>query len=86
MLLYEFHHHKVAYFILVCILVFHILLYLYLWPNMAMLRVLSASLAASYFFWGVFAHVKSNHITKKIVKEYFFAALLGGTILFLLTI
>lgn len=85
-MLYEVTRHKVAYTILLFVLLLHVILFFVVWPDKNALRMLSVSLGFSYFSWGVFAHVKSQHITKNIVKEYLFASLVGTTILFLLTL
>lgn len=82
----ELYHHRFAYTLLVALLTVHIFFYFLVWPDRFMLRILSASLAVSYFSWGVMTHVKANHITKQIVKEYLYAALLAGSMLFLLTL
>lgn len=81
----ELSRHKLAYTILVILLIAHVIAFLYFWPSRSGMRIVALSLTASYFFWGIFTHVKSNHLTKEIVKEYLFAALLGGAIVLLLT-
>lgn len=39
-----------------------------------------------YSLWGIITHTKATHITFKLAFEYISVAILGGTILFLLTI
>jgi hypothetical protein len=82
----ELYQHKVAYIILTVILILHIILFLSVWPTTWALRVVALSLTVSYFCWGVFAHVKAQHITRQIVREYLFASLLGGGMLLFLTL
>lgn len=81
----EINRHKIAYFILIMLLVLHVGFFLTMWPDKNGLRIASLSLAASYFCWGVFAHVKAQHINGRIVREYLFSALLAGAMLFFLT-
>lgn len=81
----EISRHKFAYAILIVLLVGHVIAFLSLWPSRPGMRIVAGSLSAMYFFWGILTHVKSSHLTKAIVKEYLFAALLAGTIIFLLT-
>lgn len=85
-MLYELSRHKIAYAILVTLLITHVVLFYLAWPNHTVERFVIFSLAVSYFCWGVFAHVKTNRITKAIVREYLFVSLLGGMILLLLTL
>lgn len=82
----ELSRHKIAYIMLFFILLIHVVLFFTLWPSRMGLRVVAGTLASSYFLWGIFTHVKSAYLTKAIVKEYLFAALLAGAILFFLTI
>lgn len=84
-MLQELTKHKLAYLLLLAILVVHIGLFLAVWPNKGGQRIVAATLALSYFCWGIFAHVKAQHITRQIVREYFFAALLAGGMLVFLT-
>jgi small basic protein len=81
----ELHRHKLAYFILTLVLGIHIGLFFVFWPNKIGMRIISISLATSYFSWGIFAHVKAQHINRRIVREYFFSALLAAAMLLFLT-
>lgn len=81
----ELNRHKIAYAILFLLLFIHVGLFLIQWPNQTSMRIVAASLATTYFCWGVFAHVKAQHINSQIVKEYFFTSLLAGSMLFFLT-
>jgi len=83
---FELKHHMIAYTILILLLTIHILLFMGLWPQTAAQRIIAVSLGCCYFFWGILAHVKSKHITKRIAREYFFAALLGSGILIFITL
>ena len=82
----ELHRHRLAYFILVMILFVHVGLFFVIWPDQLGERIVAFTLATSYFCWGVFAHVKAQHITRQIVREYLCAALLAGGMLFFLTL
>lgn len=81
----ELRRHPLAYIVLALLLTIHVSFFLVLWPSTMSLRVIASSFAVSYFCWGVFAHVKANHINSKIIREYFFSALLAGAMLFFLT-
>ena len=85
-MLYELLKHKLSYTLLAMILFINVGYFFLVWPQSAAMRIGAVSMSASYFFWGVFSHVKSNRITKAVVREYFFAALLAGGMLYLLTI
>jgi hypothetical protein len=82
----ELHNHRVAYLILIMILFVHVSLFFVIWPDRLGERVVALTLATSYFCWGIFAHVKAQHITRQIVREYLFASLLAGGMLFFLTL
>ncbi|MEO8581238.1 MAG: hypothetical protein ABI425_01520 [Patescibacteria group bacterium] len=81
----ELNRHKVAYTFLILLLLLHVGFFLMMWPDKNGLRIASFSMSFTYFCWGVFAHVKAQHINKRIVIEYFFTALLAGGMLFFLT-
>ena len=81
----ELSRHKLAYGILVGLLLVHVGFFLVLWPDKMGLRIASSSLAVTYFCWGIFAHVKAQHINGRIIREYLFTSLLAGGMLFFLT-
>ncbi len=80
----EIRKHFLAYIILTFLIIVHVGFFLVMWPDSMSLRVISVSFALSYFCWGIFAHVKANHINRRIIREYFFTALLAGGMLFFL--
>lgn len=82
----EIYKHKVAYILLTFLLTVHVGLFFIIWPSKVGQRLVALSLATSYLCWGIFAHVKANHITRQIVREYLFAAILAGGMLFFLTL
>lgn len=77
--------HKLAYTLLTFLLILHVIYFFAIWPDIFAFRVGAFSFGFSYFCWGVFAHVKAQHITKQIMREYFFAALLAVAIILMLT-
>jgi hypothetical protein len=81
----ELSRHKLAYSILLMLLFVHVCFFLAVWPDKTSLRIAALSFGLTYFCWGIFAHVKSQHLNRRIVREYFFVSLLAGGMLFFLT-
>ncbi len=82
----EFLKHKVAYAVLITGLVIATLSFMLVWPNHIFQRVIICCLAAFYFIWGVTTHVKSDHISRRIVFEYAGVAVLAAVVLLLVTL
>ena len=80
----EFKSHKVAYSVLLIVVLVFALSFLHAWPNRTMQKMISISMGVFYFLWGIVVHVKSDHISTKIVFEYFAMALLSVCLLLLL--
>ncbi|MFH2118525.1 MAG: hypothetical protein ABII10_02220 [Candidatus Paceibacterota bacterium] len=83
---FSFTSHKFAYAILL-IGIGAFLFYFYaVWPNRVAQRLSSLIFAIFYFFWGIATHIKTRHLTSRVVAEYFAVSLLIGLLLFLITI
>lgn len=82
----EFFKYKVAYLILIAVLLAYVAGFFALWPNRAWQRYLSILLAFFYFLWGVISHSKKKTISKTIILEYLAVSVLGAVMLFLITL
>jgi len=78
-------HHLIAYTILIILLVILSALYMRVWPNRLLMRVMSLVFGGVYFFWGVIAHVKTKRISVRVVYEYATVSLLVSLALLLVT-
>jgi hypothetical protein len=78
--------HKIAYIILVLGLSIFLVAFLGLWPNRAAQRLAVLSVMAFYTVWGVVSHIHAETITKRVALEYATVALLGGTLLLVITL
>jgi hypothetical protein len=81
----EFLQHALAYSILIGGLAAIIFGFMVVWPNRIAERYLIMILAAFYFMWGVIAHVKTEHLTWKVVFEYLVVSLLAAVLLSVVT-
>ena len=79
-------HHLIAYSVLILGLVFMAGMYVYVWPDHRLMRFVALVLVAFYFLWGTITHVKTRHITLRVVYEYATVALLAGLALILITL
>lgn len=82
----ELSRHKIAYTILFLGLSVVTILFLASWPNRVWQRGLAISLALFYFLWGVVTHTKADHITRRVVLEYFGVSVLAALMLVLVTL
>jgi hypothetical protein len=82
----EFSKHKLAYVVLVVGLVALTVAFMAVWPNRMSERGLILAISLFYFLWGVITHVKSEHISRRIVFEYASIALLASVALLLITL
>ena len=82
----EVRKHKLAYFSLSLGLGALTVLYLAVWPNLLLQRVVILGICAFYTIWGITTHLKTDHFTPRVAYEYIGISLLGGLLLFLITI
>lgn len=82
----EVHRHKLAYLSLVIGLLGLVLAYFLAWPNLWGQRLVILLMVLFYLFWGLTAHVKTEYLSRRIVYEYLGVALLGGVLLWLMTL
>jgi hypothetical protein len=83
---YELLRHKLAYFSLILGLVGMTILFLAVWPNLALQRGVVVLMSVYYFSWGIITHVKTDHITRKVLYEYAGISILAGLLLLLITL
>ena len=74
-----------AYLILIFALAIFAVTFLAVWPVHSLQRGIVALMIAFYFLWGIFSHIKQDHIDKKIIFEYLAMSLLAGLLLLLVT-
>jgi len=79
-------HHLIAYAILILGLILAAGAYVYVWPNHQLMRLVALVMVGFYFIWGVSTHVKTRHITTRVVYEYATVSLLAGLALILVTL
>lgn len=77
--------HKLAYLLLLFMIVAFIFSFFQFWPDRILLRGVSLMFIFSYFLWGVLVHRSSGHINSDIIKEYGLVSLVGGVVLLMLT-
>jgi hypothetical protein len=78
--------HKLPYLILILGLSILTLIFLGVWPNRVLQRLVIISLSLFYMTWGIVTHLHKDTITRRIVYEYISIGLLAGVLLFLVTI
>ena len=82
----QLRHHLLAYLVLVAGLLTFALAYVSVWPDHKQMRWVALGLVVFYFFWGTITHVKTKHITTRVVYEYATISLLAGLALTLVTL
>lgn len=83
---YELLHHKVAYFLLIGGLLLLTLIFLAVWPDRMLQRVVIVLITAFYFSWGAITHLHTTSLSKRVIYEYASMSLLAGTLLMLITL
>ncbi len=81
----EFLTHALAYSVLLGGLVLIIFGFMTVWPNRIAQRYLIMILAAFYFMWGVIAHVKTDHLSGRVLAEYLIVSVLAALLLSIVT-
>jgi hypothetical protein len=82
---YELLKHKYAYIVLFVGLALFVLSFLAAWPDRFLERCVIGGVAIFYFLWGVMTHLKSEHISRKVILEYAGMATLTSVLLLLIT-
>ncbi|MCB9802242.1 MAG: hypothetical protein H6774_04095 [Pseudomonadales bacterium] len=75
-----------SYVSLVLFLVVFVALFLSVWPNKSLARVLIFFFTCFYCIWGWMAHLRSNTLTKSIAIEYVVLSLVAGSALYVITL
>lgn len=78
--------HRTQYLILCVGLGLLTLLFLGVWPNHFLQRLVVIAISLFYMAWGITTHVHTDRISKRVVYEYLSIGALAGLILFLVTI
>lgn len=86
MRLHSSHHHYASYGVLVVGLLLAAVGFMAVWPDRWYQRLVIAALLLYYISWGVVTHLLAHHLTKRVFYEYIGIALLGGSLLFLITL
>lgn len=81
----ELAQHKMAYIILFGGLLLLTLSFMWVWPDRFLQRLIVLAMTLFYFIWGVITHVKTEHISRRVVMEYLGIATLAGFLLLLIT-
>jgi len=82
----EFLNHKLAYLVLFIGLAVLTALFLGVWPNRVLQRLVILSLSLFYITWGVLTHLHADTISRRVIYEYVGVGTLAGMLLFLVTI
>jgi hypothetical protein len=76
--------HKLAYMALVIALISFVITFLHVWPDRTQQKLVALAMGVFYFFWGVIVHKRHNHISPRVVGEYFAVSVLAVSLLLLL--
>ncbi len=82
----ELYTHGRAYGVLATALILWVVLFVGAWPNRGVQRLLVLGLVAFYIGWGSLSHRRSGHLSGQIVQEYVSIGILGGVIMWLITL
>lgn len=82
----ELNKHRLAYLSLALGLAGFVVMFLGVWPSLFWQRITIIGLAVFYFIWGVLTHVKTDHITRRVVYEYLGYSVLAGVLLIFVTL
>lgn len=82
----EFKKHQLRYLLLINGLILLIFLFFVVWPNRDIQRLISLSIAAFYFLWGMLTHLQLKKINYHIIFEYLTISILAGLLIFLITL
>jgi hypothetical protein len=78
---WELWQHRRAYSILIVGLVGAIAIFMATWPNMWAMRLVAVVTALFYAVWGITTHIKTSHLTQRVILEYCGIAVLGAVLL-----
>lgn len=78
--------HALAYAILVIGFSLIVTGFFAVWPNRVAQRYMILILAAFYFAWSMITHVKTEHLTGRVIVEYVAVAFLGALLLLVVTL
>lgn len=82
----EFSQHRWAYIFLVVVMIIATLMFMAVWPSRTGQRLVGVGVALFYLSWGLFTHWRAKHISRHVIYEYVAVALLGGLLLFMVTL
>lgn len=80
----EIKNHTVAYIILVAALLGFVVIFLHVWPDINMQRIVAVAMGLFYFLWGIVVHKRHNHINARVIFEYLAISVLAVSLLLLL--
>lgn len=79
----EFLSHRLAYLLLILGLVVFTLLFLAVWPQHWLQRMVAIGIATFYMGWGVLFHVHTQRISKHVIREYLAMSAVALVLLFI---
>jgi len=82
----ELQRHPFAYVILFGGLALLGATFLHVWPDKILQRAIIGCMVLFYLVWGLVTHVTAEHLTHRIFAEYLMVSLLGGIVLFVVTL
>ena len=82
----ELLHHKLAYGLLLVVLISLTFLFMAVWPNRFLQRLVILVMMVFYTTWGSLTHLHVNQFTPRIFAEYASMSLLAGVMLLLVTL
>jgi hypothetical protein len=81
----EFKEHPTAYIFLALFLILSVISFLAAWPNHVVQRIVAVGIGGVYAIWGILTHVKTSHLTRRVVMEYVVVGMLATVLLVLVT-
>jgi hypothetical protein len=82
----ELAQHRLAYFVLLVMLVAISIAFAAVWPHRDLERIVIVILGLGYLLWGIVTHLHAERLSRRIVAEYATVSLLAVVVLWLLTL
>lgn len=82
----ELARHAIAYAILVIGFGIIVTGFFAVWPNRVAQRYMILILSAFYLAWSMITHVKTEHLTTRVIAEYVAVAAFGALVLLVVTL
>ncbi len=82
----EFCEHRWAYLILVGGLLAFVVLFVAIWPDRSLQRLVALAISLFYAAWGIMTHLHTQTISRRVVAEYLSVSALALVLLLLVTL